>query len=170
MKSVLLLISIFSSIAFFSTSHAQICKKSIIASATSTFFEINQSHSLLDKRTRIIWSRCSHGQIWDNQQCIGSATTLSFTQARLAARNQATQEKQAWRLPTVSELSLLVELRCHDPAIDLDLFPNTPVGNFWTSTRFVNKVKQHWQVQFKFGANLADKDINRAFVRLVRDK
>ena len=149
---------------------AQVCQNTIATSASSVFFETSESHTLADKRTNIVWSRCAVGQHWQSGQCAGIPSLLSFSAAKMAVDKSAAAENLRWRMPTMSELSLLVELRCYNPAIDLDLFPNTPSGSFWTRTRFVNKTKHHWQIQFRFGANLAGKDSSEAYLRLVRDR
>ncbi|MFV2057553.1 MAG: DUF1566 domain-containing protein [Thiohalomonadales bacterium] len=147
----------------------QTCQETISATASSKYFSNNDTNTLLDTRTNLIWSRCSIGQLWSGGKCVGSALLLTYIEARNEARNQSVQEHLGWRIPTVSELSLMVELSCHDPAVDLALFPNTPSMSFWTSTRFVNKLKHHWLIQFRFGANHVDSDDNHAYLRLVRD-
>lgn len=149
---------------------AQICQNTISTSASSVFFETTDSETLADKRMDIVWSRCSVGQQWQNGQCVGIPILLNFSAAQREVEKSADPEKFRWRMPTVSELSLLVELSCHSPAIDLDLFPDTPSGSFWTRTRFVNKTKHHWQIQFRFGANHAGKDSSEAYLRLVRNR
>lgn len=37
-----------------------------------------------------------------------------------------------WRVPSLEELKSLQESACHSPAINLNLFPNTPPTYFWT--------------------------------------
>lgn len=151
------------------STQAQTCQDTILATASSVHFIPHNTDNLVDKRTNLIWSRCSIGQHWSNGNCLGTAQQLTYVAAKDEVRNKILKEKQQWRIPTVAELSLLVELRCFNPAIDLQLFPNTPSQSYWTTTRFVNKLKHHWLIQFRFGANHVDKDINLAYLRLVRD-
>ncbi|MDX1251015.1 MAG: DUF1566 domain-containing protein [Gammaproteobacteria bacterium] len=39
-----------------------------------------------------------------------------------------------WRLPTIGELSSIVERRCFAPAINQEVFPMTPVSGLWSAT------------------------------------
>jgi uncharacterized lipoprotein YddW (UPF0748 family) len=85
--------------------------------------------------------------------CIGALSYYSAETAFTQARNQAASTAKKWRLPNIKELSTIVE---HDhgsiePAIDMALFPATPLAYFWTSTPYVSDPSQMWQVDFSTG-------------------
>ena len=149
---------------------AQVCNSKIKASTPSERFLDNGNGSVTDKKTGLIWSRCSVGQNWESDTCIGNAQPLLWSVASLVA---TTAEKPAganrWRLPELRELSELVELQCAQPAINTAIFPATPVGAFWTATRFANKDGSFWQVQFILGETIPERGDYNAFARLVRD-
>jgi len=56
-----------------------------------------------------------------------------------------------WRLPTVRELSGLVDYDRSDPAIDLAAFPDTPSERFWTASPDAGGAGNAWYVSFKHG-------------------
>ncbi len=144
---------------------AQNCVTPNAENTTHHYFQPHDDGTITDTVTHLRWQRCSEGQHWAEKSCQGNARLLTQRQAQKKAL-------EGWRLPTLHELSGLAALNCSQPAIDLSLFPNTPAGDFWTSTRFANGVEQnpkYWQVQFIYGeTNLGDSK-EKAYVRQVKD-
>jgi hypothetical protein len=92
---------------------------------------------------------------------------MTWEEALRAADASQFAAHSDWRLPTIHELSSIVELRCQQPAINLALFPAT-AGDFWTATTFINNTGMAWLVHFIYGeSHTAIKTANAA-VRLVR--
>ena len=147
---------------------AQTCKNNVPLSTPLSRFQIYENGTVSDKRSGLIWMRCSLGQTWNGESCTGSSLKLNWLQAVENAAN-SNFAKRKWRLASVSELSGIVELHCENPAINLNLFPNTPAFHYWTATTFVNQESTHWLIQFRSGENHTDKDMVAAFVRLVSD-
>ena len=149
---------------------AQTCNPKIKATTPDERFHDNGNGSVTDKKTGLEWSRCSIGQDWESDTCIGDAQPLLWSVASLIA---TTTEKpptaNKWRLPELKELSELVELQCAQPAINISIFPATPAAAFWTATRFANKDGSFWQVQFILGETIPERGDYNAYVRLVRD-
>jgi hypothetical protein len=151
-------------------SRAQQCRDTIPGSiAPGRFIPLNNG-TLLDKERKLVWMRCSVGQSWDNHTmtCVGHPTPLNWYRAMRSAETLARLSKQAWRLPSIQELSSITEMRCADPAIDLHWFPNTPAAHFWTGTPFVNQQGHFWLLQFLTGENNTDSAKRQALVRLVK--
>lgn len=142
---------------------AQNCNSKIASTSPTTRFEENQDGSVTDKATGLTWSRCSLGQTWDNGSCQGEARALPFAIVSLVAET-------GWRLPELAELSSLVELRCFRPAINQQIFPDTVASAYWTTTRFVNKDGQFWQVHFLHGETVSERVDGVGYVRWVRKK
>lgn len=90
------------------------------------------------QRTGLQWSRCALGQSWSAGTCTGAATVFYWDEAREAIdRINASGELAGWsdwRMPTVEELATLIEKCRETPAINTEIFPNTPWSGFWTST------------------------------------
>ncbi|MDH5326068.1 MAG: DUF1566 domain-containing protein [Gammaproteobacteria bacterium] len=146
---------------------SQDCNPAITATAPAKVFTLYKNGTALDTRSGLLWQRCSLGQRWDqdNKRCLGQALHQSWHKASNAAAAQLV----GWRLPSVNELSALVESKCQSPAIDQTVFPDTPIDHFWTATPFVGQADYHWLVQFQFGENHVDKDSRGALLRLVKD-
>ncbi len=99
-----------------------------------------------DKRTGLVWARCSAGQSWDGSTCSGSASAFTHEQALQYAATQS-----GWRLPNKRELFSLTDKGCSNPAIDSVAFPNTPSSWYWTSSPYVGYSGSAWYVDFSFG-------------------
>lgn len=80
----------------------------------------------LDTTTRLTWARAVSPQklAWDLAVRYCSTLSLAGT---------------GWRLPTLDELNRLVETG-YSPCIDPIAFPNTPAGEYWTSTPLLSDV------------------------------
>jgi hypothetical protein len=71
-----------------------------------------------------------------------------------------------WRLPTVSELSGILNLNRINPTIDVDYFPNTRNNNHWSGTaRMWSAVRD---VSFLYGDISTGNTDDGQSVRLVR--
>ncbi|MDX1625621.1 MAG: DUF1566 domain-containing protein [Wenzhouxiangellaceae bacterium] len=94
--------------------------------------------SVVHRTSGLEWSRCALGQEFDGRACTGSAISMTWAEARQAVdelnRSGLLEGHRDWRLPTVEELLTIVE-RCREaPAINPDVFPDTPWTGFWTMT------------------------------------
>ncbi len=139
---------------------------------------------VLDKTTNLVWQRCSVGQTWNGNTCIGEAKTFTFDQAQ-----QLSQD--GWRVPTIRELQSLrycstgfytkdmidledggetVPLNCNDnaikPTINTAVFPNTQKW-YWSSSPDVGNSDYAWDVYFYVGY-VYNSNGYSDFVRLVR--
>ena len=56
-----------------------------------------------------------------------------------------------WRLPTIKELSNLVDAERSDPAIDTSYFPNTVSNRYWSSSSYAGNPGGAWGVDFSDG-------------------
>jgi len=142
---------------------AQYCNDKRPPSAPEQRFRDNRDGSVTDQHTGLRWSRCSLGQTWQDGTCQGEARALPYAIVSLLA-------EQGWRLPTLGELSSLVELRCAKPAINTRVFPATAAAVYWTTTRFINRDGNFWQVHFLHGEGVAEKADALGYARWVRDR
>ena len=162
---------IFTFIVLFSLNFAvvaQTCVDTITATSNTSDYKINNDGTVIDTQLQLIWNRCALGQQWENNTCLGDATAVEWQQANQLAMENHSKTLEQWRLPTVHELSKITELRCQNPAIDLQIFPNTPSVHFWTGVEFANDTGKAWQVFFGSGENHTAKKTSKAAVRLVR--
>lgn len=129
----------------------------------------NSDGTVLDKTTNLIWKKCAEG-LSGNDCATGSVTTHTWQQALQLANSHTFAAKSDWRLPNIKELESLAALNCHNPSINTTLFPNTPAGNFWSSSPVSGGSGGAWRLSFGHG------DVNNDYpnfsntVRLVRPR
>jgi hypothetical protein len=98
-------------------------------------------------------------------QTLGDGRRMSYADAEAACSALG----EGWRLPAVQELLTLVDYTRHSPAIDIDRFPGTKSGAYWTSTPCAWAPGAAWFVYFHDGnSNCYGRGVNDAFVRAVR--
>lgn len=91
-----------------------------------------------DKRTGLVWKRCSEGQTLSGSSCTGTAASYKHEQALARAKSaNTTDSATGWRLPNVKELASLADKGCQSPAIDSTAFPGTPSGVYWSDRKSV---------------------------------
>ena len=71
-----------------------------------------------------------------------------------------------WRLPTIKELSSLIDAGTLSPAIDTDFFPDTVDSYYWSSTP--DAFGAPWYVGFGYGFVTSLSNLTDALVRAVR--
>ena len=80
------------------------------------------SETVADNRTFLKWQRNP------------DASTYAWPQALTHCASLTLAGETGWRVPTAKELLSIVNDRVASPAIDLNAFPMTLAGSFWTST------------------------------------
>ncbi|MGA9666324.1 MAG: DUF1566 domain-containing protein [Gallionella sp.] len=118
-----------------------------------------------DSQTKLTWARCSVGQTWNNQHCVGTVGYFDF----------ATAQKQAsggWRVPTKDELvSLIDPNRKKFPVLDTAAFPDMDATHPWYWSSTPNGSSIAWYVDFTDGYTSGFVDeANPLAIRLVRSQ
>ncbi|MFK7956080.1 MAG: DUF1566 domain-containing protein [Lysobacterales bacterium] len=178
----------------------QTCNSLIKATTPATRYDFSvASGAALDVQLNLMWQRCPLGYqlndggtpgFLDDDQCDATSTAEFFwDDALLAAEAHNSGGGLGgftdWRLPNAHELATVVERRCHHPAVNFTVFPNTGdfllFGNFWSATplleqgfQFVGPRARGWN--FRLGTTVRSPiDPDGPFgrepqaVRLVRD-
>ncbi len=73
-----------------------------------------------------------------------------------------------WRLPDKMELQDLVDYGSFQPSIDMNYFPNTAVGFYWSSTIDTDDLGSIWAVGFHYGRVAGGSNRSAHYIRLVR--
>lgn len=87
-------------------------------SASTTRFILNEGQ-VYDQDTKLTWSRCSVGAVWEAiGGCVGRVKLMRFSDARRAAEISG----NGWRIPTIEELYSLVDHKRSSPLINPEVF------------------------------------------------
>ena len=151
---------------------ARICQpESIPASTPDSQLQDNGDGTVTDHKTVLIWKQCLEGQ--SGSDCAsGSAEAFTWQQALQRAQTVNSSGGFAgfsdWRLPTIKELSSLVEHQCVDPAINLTRFPNASNHWLWSSSAVAGVASYAWGVLFGNGSTHWVNKYSNYQLRLVR--
>jgi hypothetical protein len=153
-------------------SPAQTCDPGMPATAPATQFKPDEAGSVTDRRTGVIWMRCALGQKWTGADCTGTPLTFPWAGAFDAAdalnRRGGYGGHADWRVPTLDELASLVEHRCYDPALNLEIFPSSPVTGYWSASPHASH-NHAMLIHFKYGGQYMGNKNQDWALRLVRD-
>ncbi|MBH2006909.1 MAG: DUF1566 domain-containing protein [Myxococcaceae bacterium] len=121
------------------------------------------STQVKDTVTGLIWQRAYSTGTWSASAAAGSA------QAYCAQLVIGSQAAGSWRMPTIKELSTLVDVTVSSGAtIDLTAFPGTPANYFWSSTVYQPSPSNAWSVDFSNGSVNTVSIGGTGYVRCVR--
>jgi hypothetical protein len=143
-------------------------------SAPEARFEDNGDGTVTDTTSKLMWLRCSEGQIWANGSCTGLPTSHSWQSAEKRAveiNRLGVYFFNDWRLPQLRELATITERQCRNPRVNLVVFPQTPPASYWTSSLRPNETRDGFAFAVAFdveGIRYADKQ-DALYVRLVRN-
>jgi hypothetical protein len=150
----------------------QRCYRDNMASTTpSSRYQVHDDGTVTDRETGLMWSVCVEGMKGKNCNK-GQALELSWAGALtyLPALNsdEGFAGYKDWRLPNIRELATLAELQCSQPAINLEIFPNTPSTHIWSSSPYHFYTHYSWYVDFESGQITYAERIKPKQLRLVR--
>ena len=110
-----------------------------------------KDHLVVDLNTGAEWMRCSVGQQWSNETCVGTVLNLNHDLMPQVLEQATQQLGDGWRLPTRRELESLVCMECGIPKIDKEVFPKTEPVPYWTGQQNKKAKKHFWSVNFYTG-------------------
>lgn len=140
----------------------------IPASTPTERFNDNGDGTTTDLGTGLMWARCA-ARLSGSDCTTGSVDSYTWQQALDLANANTLAGFSDWRLPNVKELGSIVERQCHEPSINLSVFPNTPASDFWSASPHAYNSSRAWYVKFSSGRSDGDhRDDDYRSVRLVR--
>ena len=132
---------------------------------------IVKEHIVVDLERKIEWLRCTVGQQWNGNQCVGNIVNLSLDMVPTALNIANEQLGGKWRLPSKAELKSIVCKECSSPKINEEIFPNTDNAPYWTGDQSIFNSKFYVSVNFHTGFSFNRfSPIKELAVRLVRDR
>lgn len=143
------------------------CENEISQQKPDKTYGAQNSLTVTDLHTGLMWQRCSLGLVGTN---CDSGTLQAYTwQGALKVANENSYFGYSdWRLPNIKELQSLVDLSCLNPAINENFFPNT-AWLYWSGSPYDDGVAHiAWNVNFYSGVNKATFKDDVLNVRLVR--
>ena len=148
------------------------CYRSADADTPSNRFKDAGLGIVTDTQSGLTWMRCPLGMHWKDNNCIDVPDREVWSDARIVLTTLNEDGGYAnfrdWRLPTLEELSTLVESKCYEPAINSEIFPSTPHIGFWTSTEDAHYRQGAWLVYFLNGVSYMGNREYEWAVRAVR--
>src|SRR5690625_1835144 len=148
--------------------HALQCDGVLPPINPDSVYDVHADGTVTDTRTSLMWKRCSEGQTWDGSTCAGSDSTFTWADALSHVLTLTDAGYDDWRLPNRNELGSLVEGCASFPAINTDVFPNTPSWSFWSASPHAYYSDYAWAVNFFDGVTISfDRSVNNR-VRAVR--
>lgn len=151
-------------------------------------FEPRADGTVIEEATGLMWMRCAIGQEWTGTGCDGAGRQFNWDRAFEIADEAVFAGYDDWRLPTQPELYALTFCSTgrraqpsreglgggcvgdyEQPTIISDVFPNTPMHSFWTSTPHARLNYSAWGVSFLTGHTGTGGRPDFIYVRLVRD-
>ncbi len=94
-------------------------------------------------------------------------TTMTWIAAIEYCENLSLGGNIDWRLPSLNELTSLVDDSRYNPSISA-VFQNTVSDYYWSSTTLSRKSSQAWNVEFQDGYQYFYAKEDSSFVRCVR--
>ncbi len=149
---------------------AQTCQTEaeIPSTTPSSRFTDHGDGTVTDGKTGLMWMKCPLGQS-GNDCATGSATTYTWQEALEVADGYSFAGYTDWRLPNIKELRSIVEQRCYDPAINLEIFPATSsLSHVWSASLNVSDSYTAWNIYFYNGYLYRYYRDDSLQVRLVR--
>ncbi len=153
--------------------YAQKCDSSKSATAPFSQFGNIDRATITDNKNNNTWLRCPVGMTWGGSSCEGISLKYTWTEAVVVVDELNANKHEGrsdWRLPTVEELTTVVERRCFKPAIDLKAFPYSPESGFWTDTTVGGVQPRAWVVHFLNGNQYIANKNQTWRLRLIADK
>ncbi len=153
----------------------QVCDSSLYAfSSPTAHFEDHADGTVTDKKSRLMWMRCSVGQTWAAGRCNGEGAPGSWQSAQAVAdavNRGGAYFYDDWRLPNLAELATIAERQCSNPRVNLSVFPATAASLYWTATPQMGSGETPLVFALSFGAEgfQARPPIEMHYIRLVRN-
>ena len=129
---------------------------------SSRFKVTGQEGTVFDTMTKLTWKICAEGITYLNGRCTGN---MEFTWDY--AMKNFHDKGNGWRLPNIDELKSIIEKRCTEPAINLQVFPNTQSSSFWSASACAGDSDYAYNIYFGRGLVSNDLKARSFYVRLV---
>jgi len=118
---------------------------------------VKKGDVVIDKDRKLMWQ--------DDKAVINNK--MNWQEARKYCKNLNLAGFSDWRLPTIQELSTIIDLDRYNPAIAKE-FKNVRSEWYWTNTSYADDSSNAWTFYFKNGDDDDYGKDNNYYVRCVR--
>ena len=94
-------------------------------------FEVKDQGIARDTENGSEWFRCSVGERFLRGKCVGDPLYMRWESGVSMVEEMNEKVGEHWRLPTLKELASLRIEGCHNPSVNLNVFPEILVENYW---------------------------------------
>lgn len=123
----------------------------------------NGNGTVTDLNTGLMWQQGD-----DQNGTDGNAPYYTWQQALDYCSELALAGYQDWRLPSVKELTSLVNLGRNSPAIDTQFFPQCRSNLYWSGSNVVSNADYRWYVLFHDGGMGGTEPLSTSYPMYVR--
>lgn len=107
------------------------------------------------------------GLVWQDNQAVADVVK-SYDEAKKYCEQLKVDGFDDWRLPTLSELYTIIDMRRERPSLKYGIEMRVEEW-FWTSTLFVGDPKREaWRLSFRYGETEPSRQDRTLYVRCVR--
>jgi|GEM_PF-5512599 len=125
---------------------------------SSAAFVDNGNGTVTDTTTGLMWQQATGNN--------GAPMTWKAALAYCASLSLAGYAD--WRLPNIKELDSLADLSRNNPAIDTNVFLDTKLDKYWSSSTSASFARNAWRVDFSNGTGTHLSKSDSYYVRAVR--
>ena len=109
--------------------------RSVLESGDYGRFELKGQGIAKDNDLGVEWFRCSVGQRFLKDRCAGEPLFLRWETGTDTIKEMNEKAAESWRLPTLKELASLKVRGCGNPSVNLNVFPDILVENYWAKDK-----------------------------------
>ena len=173
LKKIILLLLLLPYICY--ANNDVVCKKQNEKELKKRFID-NKNGTIIDKKTNLMWKKCTEGQKYENATCSLNAKRFNWNEVKKQIENInkfsiATKNSffyANWRLPTIKELLSITSSSCTTPTINSRVFPATMPDFYWSSSTYKKDNEKIYGIIFYYGEKALSKKKFKRYIRFVR--
>lgn len=105
--------------------------------------------------------------MWQDE-IVNTQKKLNQLELKFYCKDLDLVQRKDWRVPTYFEMLTLVDYEKTDPSANAKLKYVT-ASKYWTSSNDIQQKDSNWFVDFKYGKTGTSSDLERYYIRCVRD-
>jgi hypothetical protein len=124
---------------------------------------------VIDQEKQLVWRRCLEGMHYEDGRCLGEPQPMAWASGQVWAKS-ITSSGSPWRMPTMIELSTMMDMSRHGSPLNATLFPDTPKAYVWSATVNERTPTHAWAMLYTNGYMMSSWQTVSYYLRLVREK